>query len=118
MQRPISHTPIGRLLTIIASPRRLMASRRNAFQSPDMTGETPTEDRTRRIVAADLVESNFNVREPRPAARENVNESAGRSALFNGIAVPSRSDHERKAVNPGEMLAGGVIRLTAQELKS
>jgi hypothetical protein len=92
-----------------------MALRRNAFQAPDTVGEIPTADPTRRIVAADLVESNFILRELDPAARENVNESAGRSALFIRTAVPSRSDHERKAVNAEEMLAGGVNRLTAQE---
>jgi hypothetical protein len=55
MQRRISRMLIGRLLTIIASPHRLLALRRNAFQTPDMTGETPTEDRTRRNAAGDLV---------------------------------------------------------------
>jgi hypothetical protein len=53
----------GRLLTIIASPRRPVALHRNGFQTPDMTGETPTEDRTRRNAAEDPVESNCNVAE-------------------------------------------------------
>jgi hypothetical protein len=55
MQRRISHALTGRLVTIIAWLRRRVALRRNAFQTPDMTGETPTEDRTRRNAAEDPV---------------------------------------------------------------